>query len=220
MRNLSTLRALVFDLDGTLLNTITDIGAACNAVLGKHGYPQHPLLAYTQMVGCGFDVLVQRALPVDRMPDAEAIDVIINEAKTQYAAHMLELTQPYDGMPETLETLANCGFDLAVLSNKPDAMSVELIRHYFPNIPFTFVRGAISGVPLKPDPSALLQMLAKMGADKDFTGYVGDSDVDMFTARNADVAGLGAGWGFRGPDELAGAGADRVLMEPAELLTL
>lgn len=211
------MRTFVFDLDGTLLNTITDIGTACNIVLARHGYPRHPLPAYAQMVGCGFDILVQRALPAEHMPAAADLADIISEAKAQYAAHMMELTTPYAGMTETLALLAKHGCRLAVLSNKPDAMSVELIRNYFPDIPFAHVCGAMPDVPLKPEPAALLQILTEMRADKTSACYVGDSDVDMFTARNAGITGLGAAWGFRGAAELRAAGATSVLMEPAEL---
>ncbi len=214
------MRTFIFDLDGTLLNTMADIGSACNEILARHGYPRRSLPAYAHMVGNGFDILVRRALPQDRLPDAETLDSLTIEARQYYSEHMMEHTEPYPGMPQALTKLAEHGCNLAVLSNKPDAMSAQLIPHYFPDIPFVFVQGALPDVPLKPDPAGLLAMLAKMNTDKSDACYVGDSDVDMFTARNARVTGIGAGWGFRGPGELAGAGADRVLDEPLELVGL
>lgn len=214
------MRAFIFDLDGTLLNTMEDIGSACNEILARHGYERHQLPDYARMVGNGFDILVRRALPAGRMPDAGALAAITAETRQWYADHMMERTKPYPGMAEALARLADAGCSLAVLSNKPDAMSVRLIPHYFPDIPFMFVRGAVPDVPLKPDPQSLLAMLAQMRMDRASACYVGDSDVDIFTARNAGVAGIGAGWGFRGPEELARAGAGRILLEPVELASL
>lgn len=212
------MRAYVFDLDGTLLDTLADIGAACNAVLGKHGYPQHPVDAYSRMVGNGFDILVRRALPSDRAPDACALADLTTEARAYYAEHMMEQTRPYPGMTRTLRALAESGIKLATLSNKPDAMSVKLIARYFPDIPFAEVHGARPDVPLKPVPDGLLAMLANIGADAKQTCYVGDSNVDIETAKNAGVRGVGAAWGFRGRAELAAAGADFIIDMPEELL--
>lgn len=214
------MRTFVFDLDGTLLNTMADIGSACNEVLERHGYPGHPLPAYARMVGNGFDVLVRRALPADRMPDAAALAEITAETRSWYAGHMTTHTQPYAGMSETLASLARQGCGLAVLSNKPDAMCKELIPHYFPDIPFAHVQGALPEMPLKPDPASLLALLELMRADRAQACYVGDSNVDMITARNAGVAGIGAAWGFRGAVELREAGATLVVAEPADLAGL
>lgn len=214
------MRTFIFDLDGTLLNTMADIGSACNTLLARHGYPQHPLSAYAQMVGNGFDILVRRALPPDHMPDEEALSALIGETRQWYSEHMMERTLPYPGMSEALALLAERGCSLAVLSNKPDAMSVKLIPHYFPDIPFAFVRGALPEVPLKPNPESLLVMLTEMKADKTYSCYIGDSNVDMRTAQNAGIAGIGAAWGFRGPEELREAGASRLLDHPAELVGL
>lgn len=214
------MRNIIFDLDGTLLNTMADIGSACNEILSRHGYPTHPLPAYAKMVGNGFDKLIERALPQGNMPDDAARATLVAEAREWYAAHMMVLTRPYPGMPVALDILARRGCKLAVLSNKPDAMSVILIPHYFPKIPFVFARGALPDVPLKPDPTSLNAMLKDMGAEKSQSCYVGDSDVDMLTARNAGVMGVGCAWGFRGEAELKEARAAVILSAPAELLAL
>lgn len=214
------MRAFIFDLDGTLLNTLADIGSACNAVLARHGYPQHPLPAYARMVGNGFETLIQRALPTDRMPKACALASITQEARAWYGTHMMERTCPYPGMKEALTKLTASDCALAVLSNKPDALSAQLIQHYFPGISFCRIQGAKQDIPLKPDPAALLAILQDMKIAQSDACYVGDSNVDIETAKNAGICGIGAGWGFRGADELVEAGAAIVLESPKQLAGL
>lgn len=214
---MTKLAAFVFDLDGTLLNTLADIATACNAVLAGHGYPQHPLSAYNHMVGNGFTALIARALPEDRPPDAAALARLVEEGREYYASHMMNETAPYPGMREALAELEARGDRLAVLSNKPDAMSVALIRHYFPKITFAAIQGARPDVPLKPDPTTLLTMLREINGGRKEATYVGDSNVDMETAHNASVYAIGVSWGFRGSEELEEAGADRIIQTPADL---
>lgn len=211
------MQAAVFDLDGTVLNTQADIAAACNTILAKHGYSQHPLDAYRQMVGNGFDVLVRRALPQDLPVEPGLISEIAQETRAYYAGHMMERTRPYPGLEEALHKLAQAGIALALLSNKPDYMTQELIRHYFADIPFAKIQGAMPDIPLKPDPSSLLAILHDMGAPLDSACYIGDSNVDMQTAQNAKIMAIGAAWGFRGARELEEAGADLILEKPEEL---
>ena len=149
------MKAFIFDLDGTLLDTLEDIGQACNAVLAAHGYPTHPLAAYRRMVGNGFGRLVRSALPPAALQalTPEALTPLVDEARAWYGRHMREHTHPYAGMPEALTELARRGLTLAVLSNKPDDFTRTLINHYFPQIPFAEVRGGRSDTPLKPDPA-------------------------------------------------------------------
>lgn len=211
--------AAFFDLDGTLLNTLDDIGSACNRMLAAHGFPEHPLPAYATMVGNGFTRTVERALPPEVFArlSAEEREALAAEARAQYAAHLYDHTVPYAGMTEALSALADCGLTLAVLSNKPDAWTVEIVRHFFPRIPFALIRGARPESPLKPDPEAPLAMLAELGLEPGRCAYVGDSDVDMHTARNVGMVAVGAAWGFRGADELVQAGARLLAAQPAEL---
>lgn len=211
--------AAFFDLDGTLLNTLDDIGSACNRMLAAHGFPEHPLPAYATMVGNGFTRTVERALPPDIYAklSAEEREALAAEARAQYAAHLRDHTVPYTGMSEALAALAESGLKLAVLSNKPDAWTVKLIRHFFPEIPFALIRGARPDCPLKPDPQAPRAMLAGLGLEATRCAYVGDSDVDMQTARNTGMLPVGAAWGFRGADELMRAGARLLAAQPAEL---
>ena len=213
------MKAFIFDLDGTLLDTLEDIGRACNAVLASHGHPAHPLAAYRRMVGNGFGRLVRSALPPAALRDLapEALDALVDGARLWYGQHMRERTRPYDGMPEALAELARRGLTLAVLSNKPDDLTRTLVSHYFPQIPFADVRGGRSGTPLKPDPAAPRAMLAKLGLEAGQCFYVGDSDVDMLTARNAGMVSVGVAWGFRGLEEVRAAGARHLVTTPAQL---
>ncbi|MBD5553720.1 MAG: HAD-IA family hydrolase [Desulfovibrio sp.] len=214
------MHALGCDLDGTLLNTLADIGSACNAVLGRHGYPQHPLAAYATMVGNGFETLVRRALPQDRVPDACAMASLVNEARERYAAHMMEQTAPYPGIAASLRELSARGIALFVLSNKPAALTEALVAHYFVGIPFAQVIGAGDGIALKPDPAAILNILSSLGVVAQASAYLGDSDVDMRTALAAGAAAVGAAWGFRGQAELMASGCQICLQKGAELADL
>lgn len=212
------MKLFVFDIDGTLLNTVSDIGGACNVMLERHGFPAHPLPDYKKMVGNGFKKLVMRSLPQDRQFEANELAALVKEAMDWYETHMMEKTEPYEGIPQALAALKAAGAQLAVLSNKPDVMCAPLVRHYFPEIAFLDVRGQRPDTPLKPDPTALLEIMKEAGVDKSQCAYAGDSDVDMILARNAGVAGLGASWGFRGVAELEAAGPTRILWKPADLL--
>lgn len=211
--------AAFFDLDGTLLDTLADIGSACNRMLAAHGFPQHPIPAYANMVGNGFTRTVERALPPQVLAalSRKEREELTDEARAQYAAHLYDHTRPYPGMPEALAELAGSGMVLAVLSNKPDAWTEPIIRHFFPDIPFARIHGARSELPLKPDPQVPLAMLAELGLEAPRCAYVGDSDVDMLTARNAGMLPVGAAWGFRGAAELRAAGARLMADRPAEL---
>ena len=216
------MRAFIFDLDGTLVDSLEDIGQACNDVLASHGYPVHPLPAYRFYVGRGFHKLVNDALPEGEAAklSSDQLAALIAEARARYGENMCIRTKPYAGITEALHTLAADGHALAVLSNKPDDLTVELVRRYFPDVPFTLVRGGREGVPLKPEPDAPLDMLRHMDFLPQRSFYVGDSNVDIFTARNAGMISIGVAWGFRGADELRAAQADHVIDTPATLTRL
>lgn len=210
------MRMIIFDLDGTLLNTLADIGNACNSVLEKHDLPAHSMEKYRQMVGNGFDKLMERALG----SRPENFADLVQEAREYYANHMMIDTAPYEGIMDTLHGLVAKNVGLCVVSNKPDALSVKLIANYFSDIPFKYVYGAKDGVPLKPDPILVRKVMRDSGMKEDEACYCGDSDVDVLTAHNANIPCLGAGWGFRGSEELIRAGVDRILTTPAQLLEL
>lgn len=207
----------MFDLDGTLLNTLSDIASSVNEILARNDYPQHPLQAYAIMVGNGFPTLIRRALPADRMPDAQRLDKLVAYARQIYQERMLEDTIPYPGIIQALHTLASRDYSLSVLSNKPDNLTKALIRHFFPEIPFSLVTGGSADFPLKPDPSMALHMLETIKIRPENCVYAGDSCVDMETAHRAAMPSLGAAWGFRGGEELAECGASRVINHPYQI---
>jgi len=216
------MKAFLFDLDGTLIDSLEDIGQACNDVLASHGYPVHPLPKYRYYVGRGFHKLVSDALPQSestRLSTAE-LCALVAEARAQYGNNMCVRTRPYDGITEALLALAEQGHALAVLSNKPDDLTVALIGRYFPEVPFALVRGGRDGVPLKPEADAPLDMLRQMSVLPANSFYVGDSNVDIFTARNAGMTSIGVAWGFRGAEELRAAQADHVIDAPEALTRL
>ena len=216
------MRAFIFDLDGTLVDSLEDIGQACNDVLASHGYPVHPLPAFRFYVGRGFHKLVNDALPEGEAAklSSDQLTALIAEARARYGENMCERTKPYAGITDALHQLAADGHALAVLSNKPDDLTVELVRRYFPDVPFALVRGGREGVPLKPEPDAPLDMLRHMDFLPERSFYVGDSNVDIFTARNAGMISIGVAWGFRGADELRAAQADHVIDTPDVLTRL
>ena len=213
------MKAFLFDLDGTLIDSLEDIGQACNDVLARHGYPVHPMPKYRFYVGRGFNKLVGDALPADESARLSAGDLaaLVAEARAQYGKNMCVRTKPYTGITEALLELARQGHALAVLSNKPDDLTVALIRRYFPAVPFAIVRGGREGVPLKPEADAPLDMLRQLSVLPASSFYVGDSNVDVFTARNAGMTSIGVAWGFRGVDELRAARADHVIDTPDAL---
>lgn len=209
----------IFDLDGTLLNTIDDLGHACNHALAAHALPSHPIEAYPAMVGNGVRRLLERALPAEHRTDSN-IDNILVDFRAYYDQHLCDFTRPYIGIENLLHELRNRGVDLAVASNKYESAVARLISHFFPDIPFAAVCGNIDGVPAKPDPSIVFRILTERPTPKDDVIYVGDSAVDMETARRAGVEAVGVTWGFRPVRELTAAFADHIISDPAELLDL
>ncbi len=207
-------RGILFDLDGTLTNTLQDIGEAMNRALRLHGLPEWPLDAYRNLVGNGAKVLAQRAVR-ERQDLAEAV---LADYQAWYQDHALVHTRPYPGIPELLGELQRRGYPLCVLSNKPDADTRNVVAHFFPEIAFARVRGQVPGVPVKPNPAAALRMAAELGiAPGDFL-YLGDTWVDVTCAREAGMHPIGVLWGFREAEELRKAGAERLLETPLALL--
>ncbi|HEX8819206.1 MAG TPA: HAD family hydrolase [Archangium sp.] len=209
------LRAALFDLDGTLVDSLHDIAAAMNHALAQHGLPVHPLPAYRHFVGEGVRVMVARAVPADR-EDAQA--GVMASYKAFYAEHLLDRTRPYPGVLEVLSRLAGEGVKLAVLSNKPDAATRQLVGALLPDVPFGAVYGERAEVPRKPDPTAALGIAAELGVEPGDCAFVGDTAVDMTTARGAGMYGVGVTWGFRGVEELQAHGARALAHTADELL--
>lgn len=208
---------MIFDLDGTLLNTIDDLADAGNHVCAAHGWPTHTVDEFKRMVGNGIPNLVARFAPDGLGEDGLA--GALAEFSAYYDQHKEDKTAPYPGIPELLTALKRQGVHLAVLSNKAHAMAGPVVEHYFPGV-FEYVQGALPDAPLKPDPTLLRALMEKIGAKPEATLFVGDSDVDVLTGKNGGLTVCGVLWGFRDRPELESAGADRVMERPEQLLSL
>lgn len=208
---------VIFDLDGTLLNTIADLGNACNYALQQAGFSTHPLSAYNYMVGNGVRKLLERAEP-DAGPDT--IDTLLKYFREYYDDHCMDMTKPYPGIPELLMDLRDRDIALAVTSNKYQAAVEKIIGHYFGDIRFACVLGEDGERPRKPDPSIVFEALNIHPTPKKEVLYVGDSAVDMETARRACLESCGVTWGFRPVSELQSAYADNIVSKPSEILDI
>ena len=198
-------KLVIFDLDGTLLNTIDDLGTAANHTLAELGLPQHTLDEYRLMVGNGMRKLIMRALPQDKASDDAFVDSTLQQFLEYYADHIDVHTKPYPGIPELINTLSTAGYQLAVASNKIQAGAEKLIEKFFPGIPFVSVMGNSPLYPLKPDAAVVEYIMQKAGTDRAHTVMVGDSGTDIQTARNAGIPIIAVSWGFRPRHELTSA---------------
>lgn len=212
-------RLVIFDLDGTLLNTIADLAQSTNHALQALGYPTHQTEEYNLMVGNGINKLLERALPQEEQNE-ENIQRMRSYFIPHYDAHNADLSAPYPGVVKLLETLQEQGLQLAVASNKYQAATEKLVKHYFPQINFVAVLGQREGVEVKPSPVIVEDILSQSGADKKDVLYVGDSGVDMQTAINAQVEACGVTWGFRSRKELASFSPAHIVDKAEEILAL
>ena len=212
-------KTVLFDLDGTLLNTIYDLADSANRVCAAHGWPQYETAQYRYFVGNGILRLVERALP-EELRTPETVAAVRADFVAYYTEHIDRFTRPYEGIPELLRELVQRGVRLAVASNKFQIGTEKLVRIYFPSIRFDAVFGQRPGVPLKPDPQVVREILADTDAESGAVLYAGDSGVDMDTARAAGVRSVGVTWGFRDRAELYEHGADHVVDRPGEILEL
>ena len=208
---------VIFDLDGTLLNTIDDLADTGNHVCALHGWPAHPVEAYKRMVGNGIPKLVERFAPAGT--DRDTLDQAYGEFMAWYGVHKEDKTAPYPGMEGAALRLKQAGVSIAVLSNKADEMAGPVVEHYYPGV-FPIVQGALPDLPTKPDPTLLYKLMERMGADPKATLFVGDSNVDIQTAKNGGLASCGVLWGFRSRQELEAEGADFLARTPEELTGL
>jgi phosphoglycolate phosphatase len=212
-------RAVIFDLDGTLLDTLEDLMAAVNHSLLKLGFPTHGPAEFKYFVGAGRDVMAALSLPADRRTP-KIVAQLCENVDAYYLQHWTDHTRPYPGIPELLNSLTARGIRMAVLSNKPHNFTVLNISKLLSPWHFEAVLGATSSLPKKPDCTSALQIARQMEiAPADFL-YLGDSDIDMQTATNACMYPVGALWGFRTAEELKSAGAKTLVREPLELLDL
>jgi phosphoglycolate phosphatase len=211
--------AVLFDLDGTLLDTLADIGAAANAVLEQAGHPPHPLDAYRRFIGSGVQTLFARALPETARTDA-TIEACAAGFQTAYAARWNVATRLYAGIAELLDALTAHGARMAVLSNKPDGFTRQCVEHYLAAWDFEVVFGERPGIPRKPDPTSALEIVRIMGIAPERFLYLGDTAIDIQTARAAGMYPVGVAWGFRPVEELQAAGAARIVEAPTEVVDL
>ena len=213
-----TYKTYIFDLDGTLLDTLGDLAASVNYALRMHWMPEHSIDDVRRFVGNGVRKLMERAIP----EGAENSDFEVTFAtfRQHYMAHSLDTTKPYEGIPETLEALKAKGCHLAVVSNKMMAATQDLCRHFFPDtIEVAIGENEAAGIRKKPAPDTVFEALRQLGVGQEGAVYVGDSDVDIETARNSGLPCISVLWGFRDRDFLLQHGAKTLISSPSELLS-
>lgn len=210
---------MIFDLDGTLINTIADLAASTNFALQRLGYPSHPTEAYKMMVGNGINNLFRRALPEEERTEENVLRVR-REFLPYYNNHIADFSRPYPGIVELLTECQSRGILLAVASNKYQEGASKIITELFPSIQFSVVLGQREGVAIKPDPQIVYDILTATGIPKSDALYVGDSGVDMQTGLNAGVDTCGVTWGFRSRQELESFHPRYIIDSPEELKTI
>lgn len=212
-------KGVIFDLDGTLVDSLEDISDSMNSVLREHGFPLHGLREYRQFIGHGIRNLVSMALP--REVEDEGLITMYQEMMVErYGNNCVKKTRPYDGITGLLDGLVERGIKLAVFSNKSDDLTKKVVAALLPDWRFEAVVGSAAGMPAKPDPSGALMISRQMGVSAGDMIYTGDSDVDMQTANKAGMCAVGALWGFRTKEELISNGAKYLLRHPMDMLRI
>jgi phosphoglycolate phosphatase len=210
-------KAVIFDLDGTLLDTLEDICDSTNSLLNRRGLPQHNMGAYRIMVGEGVIKLVERAFP-DEFFNDHSLDETVAELINEYKLRGDDKTKPYDGITDVLSALQKAQVSISIFTNKPQMMAERAINKHLSHYPFDQILGVQMGIPPKPDPLGVNQIMQSLAVGPQECLFVGDSDIDMATAENADIDGIGVSWGFRARAELEKSNAMRVIDHPTELL--
>jgi phosphoglycolate phosphatase len=213
----SVCRAVIFDMDGTLLNSLQDLADSMNRVLRQAGYPDHPLDAYRYYVGDGVEELARRALPEPNR-DVQTVARIKRAMQEEYAHHWADRTGPYPGITALLQTLSERRVPMAILSNKPDLFTRQMGEHFFRRWHFDAILGASDSTPRKPDPEGALAICRQWACRSEEVLYAGDTGTDMLTARRAGMFAVGVLWGFRDRRELLENGAQALVRKPRELL--
>lgn len=212
-------KALVFDMDGTLLNTLEDLADSTNFALVKHGFPEQPTEAYRYFVGSGARKLVERALP-EEARNPETIDVCLAAYKEHYNENWANKTRLYDGLAEVLNQLSTSTLKFGILTNKPKDFADECVKHFLSSWTWQIVQGQEEGIALKPSADISRLVTEALAVEPSEVLYLGDSDVDMLTAKNAGYTSVGVTWGFRTEQELVGAGAEHIVHAPSEIIEL
>jgi phosphoglycolate phosphatase len=211
--------AVIFDLDGTLLDTLEDIADSANSILARHGYPQHPLDDYRYFVGDGVRKLTRRVLPETARDDA-TVDKMVKEFRREYDANWNNKTTVYPGVPGMLDGLTARGLPLSIFSNKPDDFTKKCVTELLPAWSFEIIMGLRKGVPPKPDPLGAFEIARQLGLRPPQIIFVGDTSIDMKTAVVSGMFPVGALWGFRTADELQLSGAQAIIEKPEDVLYL
>ena len=210
-------RAAIFDLDGTLLDTLDDLADSMNETLSQMGFPTHPTHRYRYFIGDGVEELARRVLPEGRR-DVEVVRLCAEKMVACYQGRWANKTRPYGGVMEVLHRLTEAGVPMAILSNKPQDFTSLTVTHFFGQVPFFAVVGASQERPKKPDPSSALEIASGFSIPPESIFFLGDSEVDIRTALAAGMFPAGATWGFRGGSELTDAGSMALLEKPADCL--
>lgn len=212
------LKAVLFDLDGTLINSLADLAAATNYAISLLGVLPHETERFKYFVGDGMRKLIERALP-ENMRDTATVDKTLQVFLAYYKAHSLDKTEPYSGIAELLDVLNSRGIITAVITNKADAAAKSIVQHFFGE-QIKYVYGQREGIPTKPDPTLTLLAMRELGVDPNECLFAGDSGMDMAVAVNSGAVPVGVTWGFRTADELEENGAEYIINAPCELLNL
>lgn len=217
MTSRSVYTGVLFDLDGTLLDSLADLADSMNTALHRLGFPSHPLDAYRYFVGDGMETLARRVLPPDNRDEA-TVHQAMTAMREEYGGRWANTTRPYDGVPELLDALTALGTSLVILSNKPDDFTKKIVGALLGNWPFRAVHGVRPGGPKKPEPAGALEIADRLGIEPRHFLYLGDTGTDMLTAKQAGMFAVGALWGFRTASELKKNGAKALIARPQELL--
>ena len=212
------IKAVLFDLDGTLADSLTDLADGVNRAIALKGFPTHEVEAFKYFVGDGIPKMIERALPEDNR-DAATINEIKDIFLPYYAIHYADNTYAYEGMPELVNTLKSQGFIVAVVTNKEQHMANEVVKSLYGDV-FDLIFGKRDGIPAKPDPTAALMAMEELGVTPEECVFIGDSGMDVATAVNSGAVPVGELWGFRKEDELLANGAKYIISKPDELLDI
>lgn len=208
----------IFDLDGTLIDSLQDLAVAGNVLMEKLGYPTHPVESYKQFVGSGIKNLILRATSGISWTEEDLMKAVADYME-YYSEHCSIYTTIYPGIMEVLDTLKAMGFELAVVTNKPDTVAKKIVKDLFGER-FSYVYGQVDHIPVKPNPTLVYQILNKANIQKDFAFYIGDSDVDIYTALNASITPIGCLWGNRTKEELLKAGATLLATKAEDIIEM
>lgn len=220
MKENQTIRGVVFDLDGTLIDSLEEIATAANKSLAGAGYPEHPTAAYRDFIGHGARVLLERALPETFAIDPETVEKVLDGFLQVYEETSGTISTLYPGIDTLLDALTEKGISLFILSNKPHAFAQRCAQHLLSRWSFDLILGEREEIPRKPDPAGAMEILNTSGIRSEECLYLGDTAVDMQTAKAAGMTSVGVLWGFRGKAELRAAGATHIIEHPMDLMDL